>query len=180
MMRAILGNANCWNNGTIPQLRRLQREAQEAIDAELKDAKAEAHSELDTFAGNFRSQQDYANASDDARSQADALFEQCSSGIDVSGQIQVVRTIVDRFKKDKTARLYDIVAPVVFTPPIGPDDPPVDPIPPTTTTVMFSDVAVPAAFKGRVLATEADVSSFVDALEAQLNEQVRNNSKIIL
>lgn len=180
MMRAILGDADCWNNGTIPQLRRLQREAQDAIDAELKDAKAEAHGELDTFADNFRLQPDYSNAGDDAKTQANALFEQCSSDIDASGQIQVVRTIVDRFKKDQTARLYDIVAPAVVTPPVGPDDPPVKPVPPTTTTVMFSDVAVPDSFKGRVLATEADVSSFVDALAEQLNEQVRNNSKIIL
>lgn len=172
-MRTILGDAGCWNNGTIPQLRRLQREAQEAIDTELKGAKAEAHGELDTFAGNFHAQPDYVNAGDDAKAQADALFEQCASSIDASGQIQLVRTIVDRFKKDQTARLYDIVAPVVVTPPV-------DPVPPVTTTVMFSDVAIPAAYKGHVLATEDDVRSFVEALAAQLNEQVRNNSKIIL
>jgi hypothetical protein len=47
-------------------------------------------------------------------------------------------------------------------------------------TVMFSDVAVPDAFKGCVLATEEDVRAFVGALQEQLAEQVRNNSKIIL
>jgi hypothetical protein len=178
-MRAILADADCWNNGTIPQLRRLQRDASDSIDAELKDTRFEAKAELDTFADNFR-MQDYATASDEAKAQADALFEQCASSIASSGQIQVVRTLVDRFKKEQTARLYDIVAPAVATPPVDSDDPPIEPVPPTTTTVMFSDVAVPSAFKGRVLATQEDVRAFVEALATQLNEQVRNNSKIIL
>lgn len=177
-MRTILADPDCWNNGTIPQLRRLQREAADAIGAELKGVKAEAHVELDTFATSFRSQPDYANAEDEARKRADALFVQCASDIETSAQIQVVRGVVDRFKKEKTAQLYDIVAPVVVTPPIGTDDLSVEPVAPATTAVMFNDVA--AAFKGRVLASEADVDSFVGALRAQLNDQVRNNSKIIL
>lgn len=183
-MRMILADADCWNNGTIPQLRRLQREASDAIDAELKDARVEAKAELDTFADNFR-MRDYASASDEAKAQADALFEQCASSIESSGQIQVVRTLVDRFKKEQATRLFDIVAPVpepvVMPPHVDPNDnPPVTPNSAVTTTVMFSDVAVPAAFKGHVLATEDDVRSFVEALATQLNEQVRNNSKIIL
>lgn len=189
-MRAVLQDPDCWNNGTIPQLRRLQREATDAIEAELKDARAEAHAELGAFVRNFRLQ-DYAGAGDEAKARADALFARCASCIEASGQIQVVRGIVDRFKKEQTARLYDIVAPA---PEPVPDQSQQDgdegdgeqastqprPAKPSTMTVMFSDVAVPDAFKGCVLATEEDVRAFVGALQEQLAEQVRNNSKIIL
>lgn len=187
-MRAVLQDPDCWKNGTIPQLRRLQREAADAIAAELKEAKADAHAELNAFAKNFRLQ-DYASASDDAKARADALIEQCAADIDAGGQIQVVRGIVGRFKKEQTGQLYDIVAPAPE--PTSDEDElgsegdkgepqaPAQPKP-ATTTVMFSDVAVPDAFKGRVLATEDDVRAFVGALADQLAEQVRNNSKIIL
>lgn len=79
-----------------------------------------------------------------------------------------VRGRVDRFKKEQTARLYEIMTPAPIT-----QDPPKPP-----KTVMFDDVFAP--FKGRVLVSEADVDSFVDALKVQINERVRNNAKVIL
>ena len=184
-MREVLADQDVWRKNTVPSLRRLTREIEDAVKDELKAAKAEARSDLNAFAGNFR-KGDYARASEEARSRADEIIGACESEIESTTQIQVARNVVSDFKKRRAGELYAIVAPPAPVPPtpptVDPDDPPAEPYTPPVEvkTLTFDQVGIPTGYAGRTLSSEEDVRQFVYALTKRLMEHVQNNEKIIL
>ena len=142
-------------------------------------------------------QQNYNNASEQAKAECDQLFDDCRSSIERSLQVLTLRDAVPAFKRERSSRLYSLVEPVPKpaspqNPAEGPttagftqtvDNPPASPVPPKepqVKTVQYADLSRPASYGGAAISTPEDVEEFISSLRQELLRHVQANERIIL
>ena len=168
-LKKVLSDDDCYRNGAAPQAKKLQRQIKDVVDAALEASKSRARGDIESFAEGFRKEA-YANASEEARSRADAIFVQATHEIDSMTQIQIADRAIGTFKDEHAPELLSIVAPK------GTEDAPA----PEVRTVRYSKVSRPTSFGKPTLSSSDDVDAFVGALRQDLLSHVSSGETIIL
>ena len=193
----ILSNPDCYKASSAPQANRLMKQMREAINNAIDTARASALKSLDEFAAQFKAEQNYIDASAQAKAECDQLFDDCRNRIEQTSQVLMLRDAVPAFKRERSSRLYSLVEPVPKpAPPQNPaegpaavgftqtvENPPASPVPPKeprVKTVQYADLSRPASYGGAAISTPEDVEEFISSLRRELLRHVQANERIIL
>ena len=193
----ILSSPDCYKMSSAPQANRLMKQMREAINNAIDTARASALKSLDEFAAQFKAEQNYIDASAQAKAECDRLFDDCRNSIEQTSQVLTLRDAVPAFKRERSSRLYSLVEPVPEpappqNPPEGPtaaeptqtvENPTASPVPPKepqVKTVQYADLSRPASYGSAAISTPEDVEEFVSSLRQELLRHVQANERIIL